>query len=310
MQSLPLEAKIEMSKRRIKEWYESYDGDVYVAFSGGIMSTVLLRLVRELYPEVPAVFCDTGLEFPSVRDFALEQPNVTPIYPVEYDRKSKKYKRVSFRQVIEKYGYPVISKEQSSFIREYRTSKSEKLKTTRLNGNRHGQGKISEKWKFLIEAPFPISEKCCSMMKKIPSHLYEKETGRKPIIGTAAGESSLRKSNWLRYGCNAFNATRPTSRPLSFWTGDDFFQYIVLNNVDFADVYGEIIWDGEHGHATGEPRTGCMFCMFGCGSEKEPNKFQRMKKTHPKQYEYCMRDVEDGGLGIRKVLDYIGVKYE
>lgn len=282
---------------------------VYIAFSGGIMSTVLLKLVREIYPEVPAVFCDTGLEYPSVREFALSQPNVEPIYPVKYNRKTRKYERISFRDVIQTYGYPIISKEQSSFIREYRTG-SEKLKDIRMNGNNRGQGKISQKWRFLIDAPFPISEKCCSAMKKTPSKIYEKKTGRSPIIGTTASESSLRKSNWIRYGCNAFEASRPTSRPLSFWTGDDFFQYIVLNNVDFADVYGEVVWDGEHGHTTGEPRTGCMFCMYGCASEKEPNKFQRMKTTHPKQYAYCMRDVEDGGLGLKKVLDYIGTAYE
>lgn len=36
----------------------------------------------------------------------------------------------------------------------------------------------------------------------------------------------------------------------------------------------------------------------------QPNRFQRMKQTHPKQYEYCMDK-----LGIREVLEYIGVAY-
>ena len=34
-QSLPLEAKIAMTLRRIREWYEYWDGNVYVSFSGG-----------------------------------------------------------------------------------------------------------------------------------------------------------------------------------------------------------------------------------------------------------------------------------
>lgn len=68
-QSLPLESKIEMSLRRIKEWYSENQGAVYVAFSGGKDSTVLLHLVRSLYPEVPAVFVDTGLEYPEIREF-------------------------------------------------------------------------------------------------------------------------------------------------------------------------------------------------------------------------------------------------
>lgn len=61
---------------------------------------------------------------------------------------------------------------------------------------------------------------------------------------------------------------------------------------------------------TGVTRTGCMFCMFGVHLEKQPNRFQRMKETHPKQYAYCMKPVEEGGLGVAKVLDYINVPYE
>jgi hypothetical protein len=48
-----------------------------------------------------------------------------------------------------------------------------------------------------------------------------------------------------------------------------------------------------------------MFCMFGCHLEKTPNRFQRMKVTHPKQYAYCMEQ-----LGLKEVLEYIGVPYE
>ena len=51
-------------------------------------------------------------------------------------------------------------------------------------------------------------------------------------------------------------------------------------------------------------RTGCMFCMFGCHLEKDPNRFQRMKITHPKQYDFCINK-----LGVGKVLNYIGVGY-
>ena len=55
-QSLPLEAKIAMTQQRIREWYEHWDGEVYVSFSGGKDSTVLLHIVRQMYPDVPAVF--------------------------------------------------------------------------------------------------------------------------------------------------------------------------------------------------------------------------------------------------------------
>ena len=297
MQSIPLEGKIIMSQERIKQWYDYFDGNVYVSFSGGKDSTVLKHLVETtsgVY-DVPSVFVNTGLEYPEVRMFATSQPNVTVLRPV-----------MRFDEVIDKYGYPVVSKEQSAFIQEYRTTKSEKLKNIRLNGNKWGRGKISKKWLSLIDAPFKVSDRCCDIMKKNPVKLYEKETGRQPIIGTMACESAQRASNWKMYGCNAFTKKRPTSQPLSFWTEQDILEYIVKFNLPYAKVYGDIKRDdnGQY-YTTGADRTGCMFCMFGCHLEKEPNRFQRMKETHPTQYEYCMNK-----LGLKNVLEYIGVDYE
>ena len=176
-------------------------------------------------------------------------------------------------------------------------------------------------------------------MKKRPIKKYEKETGRKTFIGTMATESDLRRQAWLRNGCNAFDKKNPSSQPLSFWTEQDILHYIKRFNVTYASVYGEIklkpIAGAEPGQincidymecyepedileTTGCNRTGCIFCMLGCHLEKEPNRFQRLKETHPRQYEYCINGGEmvDGkwqpskeGLGLGKVLDYIGVKY-
>lgn len=311
LQSLTLKEKIEATKVRIIEWYNHYNGGVYVSFSGGKDSTVLLHLVRSLYPEVPAVFCDTGLEYPEIREFVNTFENVDWVYPSLWNRKKREYDRVSFKDVIEKYGYPVISKEQSQFIYEYRTTKSEKLKNIRWNGNKWGMGKISKKWRKLIDAPFKVSNKCCTVMKKTPSTLYEKHTGRKPYIGTMATESILRQSQWVINGCNAYDKNRPTSQPLSFWSENDIFEYIATYNIPYCDLYGDIYYDVESKtyKNTGLDRTGCIFCMFGCHLEDEPNRFQKLKKSHPKLYDYCMRSWEDGGLGIGKVLDYIGVPY-
>ena len=80
--------------------------------------------------------------------------------------------------------------------------------------------------------------------------------------------------------------------------------YIKEFDVPYCPVYGEIVGDDAL-TTTGRTRTGCMFCMFGAQLEKEPNRFQRMKVTHPKQYAYCMDK-----LGLREVLEYIGVSYE
>ena len=134
---------------------------------------------------------------------------------------------------------------------------------------------------------------------------YEKESKKHPILGTRASESRLRVSSWLRHGCNAFDAKRPTSQPLSFWTEQDILQYLKQFNIPYASIYGDIV-ENEHGKlmTAGASRTGCMFCMFGVHLEKGENKFQRMKKTHPKQWEFCIHK-----LGLGEILDYIGVDY-
>ena len=109
LQKLPLERKIGITQARIAEWYEHFNGNVYVSFSGGKDSTVLLDIVRKMYPDVEAVFANTGLEYPEIVSFVKSFDNITIIRP-----------KKSFKQVLEKYGYPVISKDQSFYISNYR----------------------------------------------------------------------------------------------------------------------------------------------------------------------------------------------
>ena len=301
LQALPLEIKILKSQQRIREWYGHWAGDVYVSFSGGLDSTVLLDLVRKLYPDVPAVYVDTGLEFPEVRNHALSFSPVV-LRP-----------KISFYEVLQRYGYPVVSKEQAQYIHEARTTNSAKLRDVRLNG-RPGKkpgvkfGYIKNKWKYLLDAPFKISDRCCHVMKKEPIHRYEKETGRKAYVGLKASDSHTRYSTVLqRGGCNAYIG-KQQSWPMSFWTDQDVLRYIVNEKLQYPSVYGDIIDTGlfeAELSTTGEDRTGCMFCMFGCHLDKPVNRFQRMKKTHPKLHEYCMTT-----LGLGDVLDYMGVAKE
>ena len=106
MQSMPLSIKVRMTENRIRAWIEQYGTDgVYVSFSGGKDSTVLLDIVRKLYPDVLAVYVDTGLEYPEIREFVKSFDNVEWLKP-----------KKNFRQVITEYGYPFISKEVSSKV--------------------------------------------------------------------------------------------------------------------------------------------------------------------------------------------------
>ncbi|MCG8541875.1 MAG: phosphoadenosine phosphosulfate reductase family protein [Clostridia bacterium] len=302
-QSLPLEMKIIMTLIRIRQWYEHWNGEVYISFSGGKDSTVLLHLVRCLYPEVPAVFIDTGLEYPEIKEFIKTIDNVIYRRP-----------RMSFREVIKKYGYPVISKDTSYKIYKLRHHNlSKKYRNYILHGDERGSmGKLSEKWKFFLEAPFEISSRCCDVMKKQPFHQYERKTGRKPFSGEMAIESQRRMNQWTQHGCNAFYTTHPRSMPLSFWLEEDIWNYLRSNNILYSKIYD-----------MGADRTGCMYCMYGVNLEKYPNRFQRMVITHPRQYQYCINGGkwhkdEKGefwgpskeGLGLWRVLEYIGIPYQ
>ena len=303
LQAYPLWMKVERTNRRITEWVDYYGEDgVYISFSGGKDSTVLLHLVRSLYPEIEAVFCNTGLEYPEIIKFVKDIPNVRILKP-----------ELTFKQVIEQKGYPVISKSVANTVRLARKNIEEgkdTLRVRQIKGLEVGSKFNKGKWEFLLDAPFKISDECCNEMKKKPFKKYEKETGRVPFIGTLAAESQQREAVYLKIGCNSFNSNKPKSTPLGFWTEQDILQYIFENNLTIGSVYGDVVEESDmlgnkSYRTTGEQRTGCMFCMFGCHLEKEPNRFQRMKYTHPKQYKYCMEK-----LNLKEVLDYINVKYD
>lgn len=310
MQAWPLSRKIQVTQTRIIEWYIKNNGQVYVSFSGGKDSTVLLDLARRIYPDIPAVFVDTGLEYPEIRGFVKSIDGVTWLRP-----------KMNFRKVIETYGYPVGSKRVASNIEYGR--KAEQRGDLEMLAHYIGGKRISKRTgetytfmplpKFLeplYKSNIKVSSRCCYVMKEQPLNIYAKETGKKAIVGIMAAESKRREQAWLRTGCNNFGGNAPKSKPLSFWTEQDVLEYLHTFNLPYARVYGDIVQD-ETGkwYTTGAPRTGCMFCMFGVQCEKAPNRFQKMKETHPKQYTYCMKPTADGGLGLAEVLDYIGVEH-
>ena len=333
-QALPLNIKVLMTKDRIRQWINTYGEEgVYVSFSGGKDSTVLLHLVREDYPTIPAVYVDTGLEYPEIREFVKTFDNVAWLKP-----------RMNFKEVIKKYGYPVVSKEISQMVYECQYAKEKgkpipKYREEKLLGTYIDKqtGELShfnaKKWGFLLNAPFKISHKCCAIMKKDPARRYEKESGRKRITGMTASESRLRTQQWLRHGCNAYDVKDPISNPMSFWTEQDILLYIKLNNIPICSVYGEIVEDRDgtdevEGQltisdiegwedmklfdakrlplkTTGCERTGCAFCLFGLQNDGCPNRLERLGVTHPNIYEWILKPTEKGGLGIKDVIEWI-----
>jgi hypothetical protein len=80
--------------------------------------------------------------------------------------------------------------------------------------------------------------------------------------------------------------------------------YLKLTGIPYAPVYGEIVEENGVLKTTGCRRTGCYPCLYGIQNEKGPNRYQRMRETHPALYGYCVNT-----LGCGAVLDYLNVKY-
>lgn len=111
-QALPLDVKIALTRERIRQWVNEYGEDgVYISFSGGKDSTVLLDIARNIcgYTDVPAVFVDVPTQYPELREFATSFDNVVVLKP-----------KISFMEVCEKYGFPLISKETAGTVRDAR----------------------------------------------------------------------------------------------------------------------------------------------------------------------------------------------
>lgn len=302
--------KLRLSRTRIREWYENWDGQVYVSYSGGLDSTVMLHMVRETVGEkVPAVFSNTGLEFPEITAFARKAPGAYE----EVEPRDRQGRRISFRDVILEEGYPVVTKENAAKIRKLRNGNlSERYRNYLLNGDERGKfGMLPKKWRYLLEAPFEISERCCDVMKKNPFRRYVKRTGRFPYIGVTQDESFKREHQYAKTGCNVYDGHTVKSQPLGFWTKQDVLRYVVEHDLELCSVYGDIRKreDGSY-YLTGEQRTGCMFCAFGVHLEAEPNRFQRMAAAHPRQHQFCMKSVFQGGIGMAQVLDYMGIPWK
>ena len=261
-QSWTFDQKLDHAVATVENFFSRLDGRCFVSFSGGKDSTVLLDLVRRFVDKnCPAVFCNTGAEYPDVVSFVHTFDNVIIIKPEH-----------TFKEIIEQRGFPLVSKEQSRYIRQARHTKSEKLRAMRLNvdGQKRKFGIISKKWRYLVHQPYDVSEECCDILKKRPFKKFCKERNLRPLIATTCDESLLRAEMYVRRGgCSSFEKDKEASYPLSIFLDSDIYEYIHKFNLQLCDLYKK-----------GFVRTGCMACGFGAHIDKE--RFNLLNKTCPR----------------------------
>ena len=289
---MSLDEKEAHAAEQIEQFYMREKGQVYLAFSGGKDSTVVKYIMEHkafVQRDIPAVFVNTGLEYPESVEFAKEQGAVA-LRPEK-----------TFKQVLIEYGYPLISKDVASAIAEIRHNPTG-CRQKQFDESYSWSKYCKVKWKPMIDLPIKISNKCCEALKKSPLKNYQRKTGRHSIRGLTVAEGGQRRQSWMnRGGCTAFSdegSKAPVCDPISPWLSQDVLKYIVRENIAISSVYGTVDKD-RHGRyaCSGESRTGCMFCPFGMHLEKGETRFQRLQKLRPKIYEYV---VGGGRMGRRK----------
>lgn len=292
-----LQKKIDHALFTIETFISRTNGQCYVAFSGGKDSSVLLDLVRIIDKTIPAVFVNTGNEYPDIIKFVRHLRddkgyNIVELHP-----------KMTPRQVWAKYGFPLVSKACSKGLYEIDHARDREKVLSRLRTAREKGGSfciVGERWEWLMQEDFKVSHLCCKILKKDPSKQYAKETGRHPIIGTMASESRLRAMEYIYSGgCNSFGekGKKIRSTPLAIWMEDDIWGYIRERNLEICDVYYK-----------GCRRTGCVGCGFGCWVN-EDERFRILYQLYPKYYEMVMNYTNNGHTyreAVRKVMQVTG----
>lgn len=271
----PTDVKIKHAIEKFIEFYITYDGWVYLSFSGGKDSQTLAWIIDEIFKGrwkeyvraclisictelgkdwkkvytyerifeqklfgiIPKVFCDTGLEFPEIRKHVKTFEGVVWMKP-----------KMKFPDVIKNIGVAVGSKKIAMQIRRLRgyidnpSSKNEATRTLYLTGIKRDGTKsnnfgLSKFWKRLLDAPFKTSDKCCDIFKKEPFRRYEEQNGRKPITATTTEESLQRRGAYLMTGCNSFEKGKEMSRPFSIFTDQDVWNIANEFGLKFCEVY-------------------------------------------------------------------------
>lgn len=319
----PYELKFGLSELRVKQWHDYWNGDIYVSFSGGLDSTILAYVTCKAYMRfklsgpVTIVFCDTGVEFPEIRNFVKEY---VEWLRAEFPKLTIKLiivrPKMTFKRVCETEGFPIASKEISAKVRKLKHGKlSQKYRNYLLNGDERGKfGMLAKRWQFLVNQKFDVSEKCCNILKKEPLHRFERETGLKRIVGITQDESMVRENQYNHTGCNIYEGNTIKSQPIAFWNSQDVLRYKVENKIPVCSVYGKVIKTTSGiFKTTGEDRTGCVVCGFGCHLEKEPNRLQRLScskcKGHKAMYDFAMK-IENNGVTYKEALEISGIATE
>lgn len=188
-------------------------------------------------------------------------------------------------EIKEKYGSPCFSKFQDEMIDRYQKGNRSENTMSAITGEGRTIFKLNNTAKELLLSGelHRVSGKCCEHLKKMPVQKYEKETGRKPILGIMASESKLRKAQYK----SCFTKKR-TFTPIFDLTEELSNAIHKQYGIEIPKIYDHL------------NQTGCMGCPYGSykgntQTELEfvtDNQYKFLWEYHKESYEV---------LGIKKV---------
>jgi len=287
-----LTEKVEAAKKIIIEQYEKHDGNIFISFSGGKDSRIMMHIAQSIYPDIKIVFSNTTNEIYDVMQYIKTFKDVIHVTP-----------KLNFSQVIKKHGFPVASKEVSQKVNELKHTNGWKTRSRRLDGaGEKKSGKLPLKWRYLAEFDFDVTHKCCAILKKDPLEKWGKENGMKPVIALMKDESNLRKQLAL------FGGSDKKVYPFltTGWEEQDIWDYATINNIRFAECYYDRTVKGHFIPA--RSRTGCEYCAFGIHME-ENDRFVSSAILTPKRYNKMM-NLKNNGITFKTVIDIVKNRQE
>ncbi len=338
-EKMPYEFKVKYARVRAQEFVRECDKRElnYHVSVGGLDSITLFLFLKSI-----------GINAPGISVSYLEDKSIQEVHKmlgleclkssvrcVDDDGREHRWTK---QQIIQEFGFPVLSKEAAAKI-ETLANPTEKNVTVRhaiVTGETGAYGgyqtnsrmKMSQKWleKFggyanEVEGtnyqipPFKVSSKCCYYLKEKPCDDWAKEHNSVPFLGLMASEGGRRAKSLRLNGCNYFGKSTIRSAPFAIFSRQDLLQLALDLNVPVPSIYGTIERkeDGTL-YTTKAQRTGCSMCGFGVHLEKRPHRFDQLKERNPKEWEYwmykcCTDPITGEKFGWARVLDYIGVGY-
>ena len=194
--------KLTYTREVIRKAYEEFGDKLSVSCSFGKDSLVVLALAREVLPDIPVLWANTGVEFPETVKFARKLAEEWNLNLIE----CKPVK--TFWQCVEEYGFP--------WPRKIRLKNGTKAPGT------------PRCCYYMKELP----------MRKAVEELGIEAT----IDGVRAEESYNRKWAIIRHGVQVFVKKKGYwfIHPIAYWTSSDIWRFIEENSLPVNPLYDKI----------------------------------------------------------------------